>query len=96
MRSAEPMPDCQSVGTVHHGIDLGEFTFDSPPGAYLAVLKQVAPEKGMDTGHPGCQAMGIPLKIAAREPLALDGDPNVRRDREYYEQVLKPLLRGPG
>jgi glycosyltransferase involved in cell wall biosynthesis len=32
------------------------------------------------------------LKIAAREPLRHPDDPNVRRDWEYYEREIVPLL----
>jgi glycosyltransferase involved in cell wall biosynthesis len=92
----EPLPHCNWVATIHHGIDLEEFPFNPRPGSYLAVLGRIAPEKGIDTAIRVARRAGIPIKIAAREPLPLDGDPNARRDREYYEQVLQPLLREPG
>jgi glycosyltransferase involved in cell wall biosynthesis len=39
---------------------------------------------------------GLPLKIAARPPLPHVDNPDVRRDRDYYEHVVQPLLAEPG
>jgi len=37
----------------------------------------------------------MPIRIAARPPLARSDDPNVRRDWAYYEDEVQPLLQGP-
>jgi len=40
---------------------------------------------------------GVPLRIGARKPLRLKGDPNVQVDWEHYRNDIKPLLeRGHG
>jgi hypothetical protein len=39
---------------------------------------------------------GMPLKIAARKPFKIAGDPNSDADHEYYNEVIKPLLRKSG
>lgn len=91
-----PVRRANWVATVYHGIDLGELTFNPRPGAYLAFLGRIAPEKGLDTAIRAARAAGMPLKIAAREPLPHTQDPNVRRDWEYYDGVVRPLLNQPG
>jgi glycosyltransferase involved in cell wall biosynthesis len=91
-----PIPQANWVATVPHGIDLDAFTFNERPTGYLAFLGRIAPDKGLDTAIRVARRSGIPLKIAAREPLTMASDLNARADRQYYDEVIKPLLRGPG
>ena len=91
-----PVRRANWVATVYHGIDLDELTFNPRPGAYLGFLGRIAPEKGLDTAIRVARAAGMPLKIAAREPLPHTQDPNVRRDWEHYKDVVRPLLKGSG
>ena len=90
------VPHANWVATVHHGIPLQCYTFNPRPGSYLAFLGRISPEKGVDTAIRIARRSGLPIRIAAREPLPFRGDPEVRRDWEYYEQVVRPLLREPG
>jgi glycosyltransferase involved in cell wall biosynthesis len=92
----QPAQHANWVGNVYHGIDLDQFTCRSLPGSYLAFLGRISPEKGLDIAIRVAQQAGVPLKIAAREPLRQTNDPTARRDTEYYEQVIQPLLREPG
>jgi glycosyltransferase involved in cell wall biosynthesis len=89
-----PVPRAKWVATVYHGIELDQYTFSSQPGQYLAFLGRIAPEKGVDVAIRVAQRAGLPLRIAARRPLPYKNDPEVRKDWEYFEQVLQPLLRG--
>jgi len=91
-----PFPDADWVGTVYHGIDLEEFTFNPHPQGYLAFLGRITADKGLDTAIRVARRAGWPLKIAAREPLDIEGDANTNADRVYYEEVIQPLLREPG
>jgi glycosyltransferase involved in cell wall biosynthesis len=91
-----PVPDANWVATVHHGIDLAQYTFNPVQGKYLAFLGRISPEKGVDTAIRIAQRAGVPLKIAARLPLPFKADPNARADRDYYEQAIQPLLEGHG
>jgi glycosyltransferase involved in cell wall biosynthesis len=91
-----PLPHANWVATVHHGIDLDQYTFNPAPGRYLAFLGRVSPDKGLDTAIRVARRAGLPLKIAARMPLPYTDDPNVREDWAYFEQQIKPLLDGPG
>jgi glycosyltransferase involved in cell wall biosynthesis len=91
-----PAPHANWVGNVYHGLDLDQFTCSTRPGSYLAYLGRISPEKGLDVAIRVALRAGMPLKIGAREPLPFKNDPNVRRDWEYYEQVIQPLLKEPG
>jgi glycosyltransferase involved in cell wall biosynthesis len=90
----QPVPDARWVATVYHGIDLSEYTFNPDAGEYLAFLGRISPEKGLDTAIRVSRAAGMPLKIAARKPLPFKQDAEVRRDWEYYQEEIRPLLDG--
>ena len=87
-----PVAWANFVATVYHGIELDEFTFNPRPGRYLAFLGRISPEKGLDTAIRVAQRAGWPLRIAARKPLRIGSDPNVRADWEHYTRDVKPLL----
>jgi len=91
-----PLATANWQGTVYHGIDLDQFTFNPEPGRYLAFLGRISPEKGLDVAIRVARRAGVPLLIAARPPLPFDHSPEVWRDRAYFEQVVEPLLSGPG
>ena len=91
-----PLPAANWVGTVYNGVDLDRFGYSAAPGEYLVFLGRISPEKGLDTAIKVARRAGMPIKIAAREPLPFVEDPNVRADHDYYEQVIKPLFREPG
>jgi glycosyltransferase involved in cell wall biosynthesis len=91
----EPVPAAHWVATVLHGIALDEFTFRERAGDYLVFLGRISPEKGLDTAIRVAQAAGLPLKIAARKPLPFKRDPEVRKDWEYYQQEIVPLINRP-
>lgn len=93
----QPVPEAHWVATVYHGIDLDQYTFnpEPEPEPYLAYLGRISPEKGLDTAIRVAIRAGLPLRIAARMPLPFTNDPNVRADRDYYENVVQPLLQGP-
>jgi glycosyltransferase involved in cell wall biosynthesis len=87
-----PAPRANWVATVYHGIELDQYTFSPRPGQYLAFLGRIAPEKGIDAAIRVARRAGLPLRIAARKPLPFKNDPEVRKDWEYFEHVLQPLL----
>lgn len=91
-----PVAAANWQATIHHGIDLSQFTLRTEPGRYLAFLGRVSPDKGLDVAIRVARRAGWPLLVAARPPLPLDGNPEVQRDHEYFEQVIKPLLSEPG
>jgi glycosyltransferase involved in cell wall biosynthesis len=87
-----PVAWANFVATVHHGIDLEQFTFNPLPDSYLAYLGRVSPEKGLDTAIRVARRAGLPLRVAARMPLPFRGYPDVRDDWDYWEHVVQPLL----
>jgi glycosyltransferase involved in cell wall biosynthesis len=91
----QPLPQANWVATVYHGIDLEEYTFSPRRGSYLAFLGRISPDKGLDIAIRVAQRAGLPLRIAARMPLPYKQDPNVRRDWDYYQHEIQPLLQGP-
>ena len=72
------------AAVVHHGIDVAEFPIGTGAGGYVAVLSRMAPDKGIHRAIAIAKAACVPLRIAAkmREP----------REREYFEQYVRPEL----
>jgi glycosyltransferase involved in cell wall biosynthesis len=87
-----PVPHANWAATVYHGIELDQYTFSARPGKYLAFLGRIAPEKGVDVAIRVARRTGRTLRIAARKPLPFKHDPEVRKDWEYFENVIQPLL----
>jgi glycosyltransferase involved in cell wall biosynthesis len=81
-----PLPWCNWVATVHHGLPTDNHRFYPTPGNYLAFLGRISPEKGCDVAIEIARRAGMPIKIAAK----ID---NV--DRVYFERVVKPLFKLP-
>jgi glycosyltransferase involved in cell wall biosynthesis len=91
-----PLPHARWLATVYNGVDVARLPFRPKGGRALVFLGRISPEKGLDRAIRIARRAGAELVIAAREPLAYVDDPNVRRDRDYYEARVKPLLREPG
>ncbi len=72
--------------TIHHGLPPQLFPFVARPGAYLAFLGRISPEKGCDLAVEIARRSGLPLRVAAKVS---------REDQEYFESVVKPLLADP-
>ncbi len=83
----EPLPFANWQATVYHGLPLDLYTFRPGPGRYLAFLGRVSPEKRVDWAIQIALHAGLELKIAAKVD---------RVDKEYFESVIKPLLKEPG
>jgi glycosyltransferase involved in cell wall biosynthesis len=91
-----PLPRARWLGTVYNGVDTSSLKLHPEGGDYLAWLGRISPEKGLDSAIRIARKAGLPLKIAARMPLEDRTNPAIREDWEYYEEVVKPLLREPG
>jgi glycosyltransferase involved in cell wall biosynthesis len=77
-------PDANWVATIHHGLPLEHMPFGAEPGAYLAFVGRIAPEKGVDDAIALAEATGMPLRIAAK----VHDPPEV----ELFEELVKPAL----
>jgi glycosyltransferase involved in cell wall biosynthesis len=82
-----PVPEISWETTIYHGLPTDLYTLDDAPGDYLAFVGRASPEKRLDLAIEIARRAGMPLKVA----MKID-----RNDRPYYEEVIKPLLRGPG
>jgi glycosyltransferase involved in cell wall biosynthesis len=78
-----PLPQANWAATVHHGMPLDELRPHLVPGAYLAFLGRVSPEKRADRAIEVARRVGMPLRIAAKVDPA---------DQEYFEREIEPLL----
>jgi glycosyltransferase involved in cell wall biosynthesis len=81
-----PLPGARWVGTVYHGLPPGLLTFHPGPGAYLAFLGRISPEKRVDRAIEIATACGTPLRIAAKVDPA---------DRGYFEREIRHRLDHP-
>ncbi|MDD5248373.1 MAG: glycosyltransferase family 4 protein [Rhodocyclaceae bacterium] len=82
----EPLPWANWQATVYHGLPADLYPFRPEPGAYLAFLGRISPEKRVDRAIEVAKRLGLPLKIAAKvDPV----------DQDYFHVTVAPLLRDP-
>lgn len=81
-----PLPRCNWVRTVHHGLPPDELELRTNPGRHLVFLGRVSPEKRVDRAIEIARRANLPLRIAAKV------DPS---DRGYFEHVIEPMLGHP-
>jgi glycosyltransferase involved in cell wall biosynthesis len=82
----QPLPWINWQGTVYHGLPEQLYTFHDKPGAYLAFIGRIAPEKRVDRAIDIATRLDMPIKIAAKVDAI---------DRDYFAGVIEPLLRHP-
>jgi glycosyltransferase involved in cell wall biosynthesis len=83
----KPIVNANFVGTVRHGISRDLFAPTLlPRGGYLAFLGRISPEKRIDRAIAIAEAVGLPLKIAAKVD---------RADEAYFRREIAPLLDHP-
>src|SRR6478736_2835824 len=82
-----PVPNANFAATVYHGLPVDLLRPTGPRGDYVAFLGRISPEKRPDRAIAIAQALGIPLKIAAKVD---------RVDEGYFRTIIEPLLEGPG
>lgn len=76
--------DVPITSVIHHGIDLDTFRLGAGNGGYLLFLGRMSPDKGVHRAVRVAHATGMPLRIATKMREAAE--------REYYRQVVRPLL----
>lgn len=82
-----PLPALNWQAVVHHGLPPERYRFHPDRGDYLAFLGRISPEKRVDRAIDIATRAGLPLRVAAKVD---------RADREYFENVIEPLLDAPG
>jgi glycosyltransferase involved in cell wall biosynthesis len=80
---ADRHPDLTYAATIHHGIDVDQFTFGAGDGGYLLFLGRIHPHKGTREAIEVARRCGIPLVIAG-----------IVQDRAYYERDVAPHVDG--
>lgn len=78
---ADRHPDIAYFRTVHHGIDLDQFAFQSQPGEYLVYLGRIHPDKGT------AQAVEIALETGMKLFIA-----GIIQDKNYYNNQIAPYI----
>ena len=81
-----PLPAANWLGTVYHGLPDDLYQYREKPGAYLAFIGRISPEKRVDRAVAIARQVRMPLKIAAKVDDV---------DRDYFETFIKPLLDDP-
>jgi glycosyltransferase involved in cell wall biosynthesis/quercetin dioxygenase-like cupin family protein len=71
------------ISTIHHGIDLNEFTFNATPEDYLLFFGRIHPDKGAKEA--------IEIAKGAGRKLIMAG---IIQDEVYYEREVEPFLDG--
>jgi glycosyltransferase involved in cell wall biosynthesis len=81
-----PLSGSRWLATVHHGLPADLYRFRAGRGGYFAFVGRISPEKRVDRAIRIAQAVGVPLRIAAKVD---------RADRAYFEREIEPLLDHP-
>lgn len=80
---ADRSPGLDYIATIHHGIDLDQFTFNpAPRGDYLLYYGRIHPDKGTKEA--------VEIARALDERLVIAG---IIQDESYYNRYIKPHLK---
>jgi glycosyltransferase involved in cell wall biosynthesis len=74
-------PELDYISTIHHGIDLKQFTFNSTPDEYLLFFGRIHADKG---AHEAIQ-----IAKKSKKKLIIAG---IIQDKVYFNQNVKPFL----
>jgi glycosyltransferase involved in cell wall biosynthesis len=82
----KPLSWANWAATVYNAVPVDEIQFSERPGAYLAFLGRMSPEKGPAEAIEVAKLTGMPLKIAAKINDF---------EQDYFDAVVRPLLNHP-
>ncbi len=80
---ADRHPSLSYAATIHHGIDLSEFTVATGPRDYLLFFGRIHPDKGTREAIVAAQKANMPLVIAG-----------IIQDKQYFEGAIAPHIDG--
>jgi len=78
---ADRAPSLDYLSTIHHGINLDEFTFQDRTDNYLVFFGRIHKDKGADEAIKIAQASGIKLLMAG-----------IIQDQQYFDDFVRPNL----
>jgi len=79
------LPEAKWIATIHHGLPTSLFLPSYDQGYYLAFLGRLTVEKGPEDAIRIAEAVGMPLRIAAKIP---------RAETAYFKKQLQPHIDG--
>ena len=79
------LPEAKWIATIHHGLPSSLFRASYDQGSYLAFLGRLTAEKGPEDAIRIAEAVGMPLRIAAKIP---------RAETAYFKKQLQPHIDG--
>jgi glycosyltransferase involved in cell wall biosynthesis len=79
------LPEAKWIATIHHGLPSSLFRPSYDRGSYLAFLGRLTAEKGPEDAIRIAEAVGMPLRIAAKIP---------RAETAYFKKQLQPHIDG--
>ena len=79
------LPEAKWIATIHHGLPSSLFRASYDKGSYLAFLGRLTAEKGPEDAIRIAEAVGMPLRIAAKIP---------RAETAYFKKQLQPHIDG--
>jgi glycosyltransferase involved in cell wall biosynthesis len=80
---ADKRPELDYIATIHHGIEMGHFTFRPEPGEYLLFFGRIHQEKGVRECLDVARQTGMKLILAG-----------IIQDQEYFDREVQPHLDG--
>ena len=75
------------IATIYHGLPSSLFRASYGQGSYLAFLGRLTAEKGPEDAIRIAEAVGMPLRIAAKIP---------RAETAYFKKQLQPHIDAKG
>ncbi|UCE20195.1 MAG: glycosyltransferase [Gemmatimonadota bacterium] len=79
---ADRSSELDYIATIHHGIDLRQFTFQPEPGDYLIFFGRIHHDKGVKEAIEISRMVDMKLIIAG-----------IVQDKRYFESEVKPHLK---
>jgi glycosyltransferase involved in cell wall biosynthesis len=80
---SDKSPELDYIATIHHGIDVAQFPFESTEGKYLLFFGRIHPHKGVREAIQVAQRAGIKLIIAG-----------IIQDQDYFATMVEPHIDG--
>ena len=81
--AANRHPDLHYAATIHHGVEVSDFTFVPSRGDYLLFLGRIHPHKGTHLAVEVARRTGMPLVIAG-----------IVQDEDYFRDAVRPHVDG--